>query len=947
MKKNLKSILAAFLFFMVATINVSAWDGQAATEPEIKNDVYQIKTAEDLAWFATKVNSENTVNAKLINDIDLSSKAWTPISTYKGTFDGNGKTISNLSLETPTAQAGLFAKNEGTIKDFKLTGKIISKKNMVGSVVGWNSGGTVSGITSDVLIEISSSNIDTQGGIVGQSTINSKVINNVFNGSLINTLPSGGAKKAGGIVGLNNNGSVIGNINNGRVEGPKGTAAGETGGIVAFTQFSGDGMKSHVYNNINNGEVVVASTNASSAGIVGNINATSSQNNSILIFINNLNTGKFSTEGVKISGPLYGSKSTYAKLNVVNNYFLADNTDYVTGAVSKADLQTQEAVDKLNSNDGSEYGLTIPEESKYVFKEGSMPGLTFVKEEEGPDTSVEDQKRVDEAATKINSSLYNLKPEFGKDTNVNALVKAQLVKLGFDDVNVSVKTSDDINYVGLDGAIKYFYSNPNGSNMMWFKSVPVEFNITKNKASAQHNKNAVIHWDMDKLEATTKTEIVDKIGSDNMKKDNPDLDNVTSNLDLPQHIDGKKWARITWTSSDTNIITVDTSNTSNPSHFYDPYIGKVKQSYDDKIVTLTATTKNNLVQTGQKDLIIPKDIKVTVKGVGASLSDKMQKDLDDNYTYDKLKLSKTGETLNKDNVTGDIKFPQPKETGVPDYNNYQFIVISNDPDLIANGYRGSVYRPLPGQQAKEVEFSVKMKHRNYDVAVTKDLKVTLAPLTQAEIDKEVSNMDIVKKSYFDGLNKGVNKDKNNISENLTTFQQAHVGADNKITWITNYKDQKEGGIVPVDIDITRPSEQWNLFHSSNPSVIEHEVLRVHQPAKDTKVTIKSTLSSGEYAKYATRYPDNEQFKKLNRQDVNVEVNVLGKDGGVDPEVPTKAKVSVVVEGNESTLLEETKVEVEAKDISDIVGGNASDWKERPTAMHALVKALEAKGYNVK
>ncbi len=83
---------------------------------------YEIGTAEQLAEFAARVNMGNSaLCAKLVNNIDLKETTlegaagirlrWIPIGTetspYTGTFDGNGKFISNMTVEQKGA-AGLF-----------------------------------------------------------------------------------------------------------------------------------------------------------------------------------------------------------------------------------------------------------------------------------------------------------------------------------------------------------------------------------------------------------------------------------------------------------------------------------------------------------------------------------------------------------------------------------------------------------------------------------------------------------------------------------------------------------------------------------------------------------------------------------------------------------------------------------------------------------------------
>ena len=87
---------------------------------------YEISTAAELAWFRDQVNSgNNSISAKLTADIDLSEfchakdgtkyteeLSWAPIGNsdnmYQGTFDGNGKTISNLYINATSVNTGFF-----------------------------------------------------------------------------------------------------------------------------------------------------------------------------------------------------------------------------------------------------------------------------------------------------------------------------------------------------------------------------------------------------------------------------------------------------------------------------------------------------------------------------------------------------------------------------------------------------------------------------------------------------------------------------------------------------------------------------------------------------------------------------------------------------------------------------------------------------------------------
>ena len=119
-----------------------AW---AQTQPskgdgEVDNP-YIITKAEELAWFRNQVNSGNNyICAKISDDVEvidmstvchaadksqnLEEQSWEPIGKYDygyqygGTFDGNGKTITNLYINASQNNVGLFGcTSEGTIKN--------------------------------------------------------------------------------------------------------------------------------------------------------------------------------------------------------------------------------------------------------------------------------------------------------------------------------------------------------------------------------------------------------------------------------------------------------------------------------------------------------------------------------------------------------------------------------------------------------------------------------------------------------------------------------------------------------------------------------------------------------------------------------------------------------------------------------------------------------------
>ena len=65
-------------------------------------------------------------------DLDMSTKeAWVPVTEFKGILDGNGKTISGLTIEATGNDAGLFITNNGIIKN--LTLKDVTVKQVSGA----------------------------------------------------------------------------------------------------------------------------------------------------------------------------------------------------------------------------------------------------------------------------------------------------------------------------------------------------------------------------------------------------------------------------------------------------------------------------------------------------------------------------------------------------------------------------------------------------------------------------------------------------------------------------------------------------------------------------------------------------------------------------------------------------------------------------------------------
>lgn len=138
-KKQRNRLFTMLLLVMAILMPYGGAWAQETSQPLVgngsKGNPYEISTAAELAWFRDYVNGGKlSVCAKLTADIDLkdfchaadASKnlgelSWEPIgvgNAYTGTFDGSGKTISNLYIKAEKREAGLFGYTfQSTIKN--------------------------------------------------------------------------------------------------------------------------------------------------------------------------------------------------------------------------------------------------------------------------------------------------------------------------------------------------------------------------------------------------------------------------------------------------------------------------------------------------------------------------------------------------------------------------------------------------------------------------------------------------------------------------------------------------------------------------------------------------------------------------------------------------------------------------------------------------------------
>ena len=495
---------------------------------------------------------------------------------------------------------------------------------------------------------------------------------------------------------------------------------------------------------------------------------------------------------------------------------------------------------------------------------------------------------------RLNGTI-TLTPEYGQDTNVNTMLSAKL-----DDSSIAVSVSKVEEVYGgagvaADGTITYFYADPNTTPLVHNGSYNVTFALSKAGATETLQVPVVIGWDVQRVRDAISAEITSQLTTEGLCAAGDDPNLLTQDLTLPKVIDGKRWALISWTSSDPTAIAVSDKNQQTPDTLFDPYIGVVKTPAQDKAVTLTATVTFQFTDTQEQAITVSKVFYVTVKGQETTVREDLLARLDAGFAAcGGLRDAVTGLPLTQRDgkylAANDIHFPTTHDFGV-DGKYTPVTITSNDEDTIVppdvnNAARAAVYRPLPGEAAKDVTVTVTLTDADSGIAASRDFVIEVQPLTQAEIDAELALMAEVKAHYFDGI-RNANTDAKNILTDLHPFQEAYLDADGQLVWVYDHADLTGSGIVPVAMDGWTESEQWRLFRSSNSRVISHENLLVTRPAEDKTVTIRSELSSETLGKYAARYPDNADFQALSRQAVSAKVTVVGTNTPIRAQLQEK------------------------------------------------------------
>lgn len=253
----------------------------------LENGDVTIYTAKGLAWFAKSVNGGNTYAGKTItlaNNIDLkdagvtnygtsmsSDNSWQPIGKnygahFSGTFDGKGKTISNVligeqyNMDNFLNYSGLFGYlTNATIKDTSVEVAIYSDNSTssIGGIAGFTDESTtiencnVSGVVMGGTAVVAGGVVGGNGGTIEKSYSTALVSSEFIGGGIV-------ADNAGTIKNCYSTGSVTGSIN------------ARVGGLVGMTTFG------KIYDSYATG--LTSSESSYSGGVIGGNNSSDINN---------------------------------------------------------------------------------------------------------------------------------------------------------------------------------------------------------------------------------------------------------------------------------------------------------------------------------------------------------------------------------------------------------------------------------------------------------------------------------------------------------------------------------------------------------------------------------------------------------------------------------------------------------------------------------------------
>lgn len=401
-------------------------------------------------------------------------------------------------------------------------------------------------------------------------------------------------------------------------------------------------------------------------------------------------------------------------------------------------------------------------------------------------------------------------------------------------------------------------------------------------------------------------------------------DRITSNLTLPSSIAGRYDVKVQWGTRNTEwlYITNGTNGTGvgTVNRPLQPADGTPLPEKAGKFrliarVTYDAFDDYTLAHiTGDNGVEVYADVlfDATVAPFDSSVTSEMQNALAEKYQGLLRDFVDKTKPVDTTAVGDDMQMPRPallEKAGImTDSYNQKVTMVSLTPDVLDfNGYHAMVYRPLPGEKRVEAKYVVIITTRSSGLLLARqEFSFTIQPFTQQELDGAADFMTeaLTGDVYWDGI-KNKNTDKTKVTSDLYPFAEICKNEDGTLKYVRGTVNMTFDGIEADDIPGWLDTEKYRCFRSSRPSVIENELLRVHQPEYNTTVTLDSVLTYTKYAQYWEKFGINgteeskeryKNFAQFYKQPIQIDLTVPGTTGQNDPNENQTLTVKVKVDG---------------------------------------------------
>ena len=401
-------------------------------------------------------------------------------------------------------------------------------------------------------------------------------------------------------------------------------------------------------------------------------------------------------------------------------------------------------------------------------------------------------------------------------------------------------------------------------------------------------------------------------------------DRITSNLTLPSSIAGRYDVKVQWGTRNTEwlYITNGTNGTGvgTVNRPLQPADGTALPEKAGKFrliarVTYDAFDDYTLAHiTGDNGVEVYADVlfDATVAPFDSSVTSEMQNALAEKYQGRLRDFVDKTKPVDTTAVGDDMQMPRPallEKAGImTDSYNQKVTMVSLTPDVLDfNGYHAMVYRPLPGEKRVEAKYVVIITTRSSGLLLARqEFSFTIQPFTQQELDGAADFMTeaLTGDVYWDGI-KNKNTDKTKVTSDLYPFAEICKNEDGTLKYVRGTVNMTFDGIEADDIPGWLDTEKYRCFRSSRPSVIENELLRVHQSEYNTTVTLDSVLTYTKYAQYWEKFGINgteeskeryKNFAQFYKQPIQIDLTVPGTTGQNDPNENQTLTVKVKVDG---------------------------------------------------